>query len=119
MSPRGRPRVLKRPGQAPSFPHDDVGATARDERCGDVLRLDAGERGFSEVDLDLRPRVEAERAGADVTSEPIDLVGREDAATTALAACDALELAELLEGVDPDVRVRANAERDPASAHAL
>ena len=36
-----------------------------------------------------------------------------------LAPSDALELAELLQRIDPDVGIRADAERDPALAEAL
>ena len=46
------------------------------------------------------------------------LVGREDAAAAVLTPRDALELAQLLERVDPHVRVGADAERDPAVADA-
>ena len=45
-----------------------------------MLGLDARERAVAEVDLDLRPRVEPERASADVAAELEQLLGREDAA---------------------------------------
>src|SRR5207344_2993815 len=72
-----------------------------------------------EVDLDLRPLVEAQRPRADVSAERVQLVGREHAASLRLAARDPLELAELLEGVDADVRVGADAERYRAPPNAL
>src|SRR5262245_23480733 len=97
MSLRRRPRVLKRAQRGASFPDHDVGAAARDEGCRDVLRVDAGQRRVGEVDLDLRPRIDAERTGAGVSPEVVELVGREDATAAGLTACDAFELAELLE----------------------
>ena len=72
-----------------------------------------------EVDLDPRPVVEPERARADLAAEAQELLGGEDAAPAGLAARDPLELAQLLERVDADVRVRADAERDRALADAL
>ena len=71
-----------------------------------------------EVDVDLRPPVEAERPGPVRAADRPQLVGREDPAGAALAAPDALELAQLLEGIDAHVRVRADAERDRAVADA-
>ena len=66
-----------------------------------------------EVDLDLRPGVEAEGART-CSSRSVQLLRREDPAPAGLAPRDALELAELLERVDAHVRVRADAERDRA-----
>ena len=91
-----------------------VGAAARDERVEHVARVDAAQRLVLEVDLDLRPRLEPERAAALVGAEAEQPLGREDAARPRLAAGDPLELAQLLERVDADVRVGADAERDPA-----
>ena len=51
--------------------------------------------------------------------EPDQLLGREDAAAAGLTAGDALELAQLLERVDADVRVGSDAERDRPVPDAL
>ena len=59
------------------------------------------------------PRARA-RASALVRAEAEEPLGREDAAPTGLTAGDPLELAELLERVDPHVRVGADRKRDPA-----
>ena len=69
---------------------------------------------MAEVDLDVRPRVEPERGGALAPSRSQQLARRDDVAPQLLPPGDALELAQLLERVDADVRVRADAERDPA-----
>ena len=58
-------------------------------------------------------------SGRPARAEAEQLLGREDASSTGLASRDALELAELLERVDPDVRVGPDAERDRAGADAL
>ena len=71
-----------------------------------------------EVDLDLAPRLEPEGASAVRAADRPERVRVEHAAPAVLPPCDALELAELLEGVDPNVRVAADAERDPAVEHA-
>src|SRR5438445_12018746 len=72
-----------------------------------------------EVDFDVVPSLESERAGAFVGAEAEQRLGGDDVAAPTLAACDSLELAQLLERVDPDVRVGADAEPDAAPAHAL
>ncbi len=64
------------------------------------------------------PGVDPERARAVSPADLPQLVRREDPARAALAPGDPLELAQLLERVDPHVRVRADAERDPAMVHA-
>ena len=51
--------------------------------------------------------------------EAEELLGREDPATAGLAPRDPLELAELLEGIDAHIRVRPDAERDPAGPNPL
>ncbi len=81
-----------------------------------MLRRDAVERAVPDVHLDVVPRVEPERRGADVRADLPELVGREHAAAALLPPRDALELAELLERIDADVRVGADAERDAAMA---
>src|SRR5918911_3778770 len=72
-----------------------------------------------EVDLDLVPLLEAERAGALVRAEAEQRLGGDDVAPATLPACDALELAELLQGIDADVRVGADAHADVALADSL
>src|SRR6476619_7136393 len=84
-----------------------------------MLSRDALERAVIEVDLDLGPCIEPERACPDVVAEVIQLLRREDTTTACLTTRDALELAQLLEGVDAHVRVRADAERDRALPRAL
>src|SRR5262249_19532702 len=71
------------------------------------------------VDLDVVPVLETERAGALVRAEAEQRLGRNDVAAPALSARDPLELAQLLERVDADVRVRADADADAARADAL
>ena len=75
--------------------------------------------GVREVDLDVGPRARAPAPRALVATEAQQLVDRDHVAASALPARDSFELAKLLERVDADVRVRADAERDPARAHAL
>jgi CDP-diacylglycerol--glycerol-3-phosphate 3-phosphatidyltransferase len=65
-----------------------------------------------EVDLDLRPALEAEAAGTLVCAVTQQSLGPEDAASARLAAADPLQLTQLLQRVDPNVRVGADAERD-------
>ncbi len=72
-----------------------------------------------EVDRDLGPRAQTERARTEVTAERVQLVGREHPAATRLAPCDAFELAHLLERVDAHVRVRSDAEGNRSAADAL
>ena len=67
-----------------------------------------------EVDLQIRPRVETERASALVGAEAEQPLGAEDTSPAGLAASDPLHLAQFLERVDPHVRVRPDAERDAA-----
>src|SRR6185436_4984877 len=98
--------------------NDDVAAAAGDERCTEVLPRDAVERPVIEVDLDLTPRVESQSASAVRAADRPQRVRVEHAASAVLPPRDALQLAELLEGVDPNVRVTPDAERDPAVEHA-
>ena len=67
-----------------------------------------------QVDLDLGPRLEPQRAAAFVGAEAEQPLRREDAAGAGLAPGDPFQLAQLLERVDANVRVRADAERNPA-----
>jgi hypothetical protein len=71
------------------------------------------------IDLDVVPMFEAERPGALVGAEAEQRLGGDDAAPTALAPGDSLELSQLLERVDANVGVRADADADPPSADAL
>ena len=60
------------------------------------------------------------RAAAPSSAPNADqVVDPDHVAPAALSARDPLELAELLERVDPDVRVRADADRDPACEQPL
>src|SRR5919199_3245661 len=72
-----------------------------------------------EVDADVRPALEPERARALVGAVAEQPLRREHVPLPALAARDPLELAELLERVDPHVRVRADTDADPALADPL
>ncbi len=63
--------------------------------------------------------VEPERARALRPSRSEEHRGRDHVAAQRLAAGDPLELAELLERIDADVRVRADAEADPAARDPL
>src|SRR6184192_3173000 len=72
-----------------------------------------------EIDADLPPRFEPERCGALVGAEAEQRVRRDDVAAAGAASCDALQLAQLLERVDTDIRVGADADPDPALADLL
>src|SRR5262245_23557723 len=74
---------------------------------------------MGEVDVDVAPRVQAQRASAYLLAERVELVRREDAAATGLATSDALELSQLLEGIDADIGVGADRDRDRARPDAL
>src|SRR5207342_1635712 len=74
---------------------------------------------MSQVDLDRRPLVDADRRGSAGAPDLEQALGRDHVATEGLASRGALELAELLQRVDPHVRVGADAERDPAVEEAL
>ena len=116
--PRARPAELgagRRCTQALGDQANHVGAAACDERVEHVLRGDAlqasGGRDRSRSRATTRARASAAPSSAPKQSSAL---GREDAAPARLPARDPLELAQLLERVDPDVRVGADAERDPA-----
>ena len=72
-----------------------------------------------EVDLGVGPRFETERCGSLVGAYPKQCVGRDDVAALGRPARDPVELSELLERVDPHVRVRADADGDAAIEDAL
>lgn len=72
-----------------------------------------------EVDLDVVPLLEPQRAGAFVGAEAEQRLGGDDAAPARLTSSDSLELAQLLERIDADVGVRADADPDAAGAHSL
>src|SRR5438105_2678673 len=72
-----------------------------------------------QIDLDVLPRLEAKRAGALLRTAAEQGLDREHVAPARLAPRDSLELAQLLEGVDAHVRVRADADANPARAHLL
>jgi hypothetical protein len=65
-----------------------------------------------EVDARFRPRVEAESVGSPLRADGQKRPDGEDASLPCLAATNALELAELFERIDADVRVGADAQRD-------
>ena len=71
-------------------------------------------RRVCQVDVNLRPRLQPERASALVGAKAQQPFHGEHAAFARLATSDSLDLAQLRERVDADVRVGADAERDPA-----
>ncbi len=74
---------------------------------------------MAQVDRDVVPLVDPERGGSVGSPDRKQRLGRNHASAPRLAAGDPLELAELLERVDADVRVGADAERDPTGEDAL
>ncbi len=74
---------------------------------------------MAQVDLDVVPVLETESAGALVGAEAEERLGGDDMAASALASRDSLELPELFEWIDADVRVGADADPDASLAHAL
>src|SRR2546430_2181510 len=72
-----------------------------------------------EVDRDLTPRFQPEACSALVGAEAEQRVRRDDVAPAGAAPRDALQLAQLLERVNADVRVGADADPDPALAQLL
>jgi hypothetical protein len=72
-----------------------------------------------EVDLDIVPPLETERAGTFVRAVTQQRGRGQNVAPSRLPTRDPLQLTELLERVDANVRVRSDAEPDRALAHAL
>src|SRR5205823_13463034 len=80
---------------------------------------DAAQLRVQDVDGDGRPRVDAERPRAFVGADREQRVDGEHVAPAGLAPRDAVQLAQLLERVDAHVRVRADAQADPAAEKPL
>jgi CDP-diacylglycerol--glycerol-3-phosphate 3-phosphatidyltransferase len=72
-----------------------------------------------EIDLDVVPLLEPERAGAFVGAEAQEALRGDDVSAAALPARDPLELAQLLQRIDANVRVGADAQADAPLAHPL
>src|SRR5262245_57072075 len=72
-----------------------------------------------QVDRGVVPLADPDCGGALVGSEAEQRVGRDDVAAAGVPPRDALELAQLLERVDPNVRVGADADADTAFAEPL
>ena len=68
---------------------------------------------MAQVRLDTRPLLEPERLRAFAGSDLEQVGDWDDVSPQLLAACDPLELAELLQRIEAHVRVGADAERDP------
>src|SRR5581483_8650311 len=80
--------------------------------------VDAAQLRVREVDRRLRPLVESERGRPLVGAEAEQRAQRDDAAAPGLPARDSLELTQLLQRVDANVGVAADAHPDRAVAHA-
>jgi CDP-diacylglycerol--glycerol-3-phosphate 3-phosphatidyltransferase len=72
-----------------------------------------------EIDVDVVPLLEPERAGAFVGTEAQEALRRDHVAAAALPARDPFELAQLLQRIDANVRVGADAQPDAPLAHPL
>jgi hypothetical protein len=72
-----------------------------------------------QVDLDLRPLLKAERRRTLVRSDREKRVNGQDVAASRLPSGDAVEFAQLLEGVYANVRVGADAHPDASVQHPL
>ncbi len=72
-----------------------------------------------EIHFHLIPLLEAERTCPLVGAEAEQRLRGDDVAPAALAACNALELAQLFQRIDADVRIGADADSDSARADAL
>src|SRR6266699_1849713 len=90
----------------------DFCRAAEDERGEDILLGDPAQRWMCEVDRDLAPRFEPEGCRAFVGAEAEQRVRRDDVAAAGAPPGDAFQLAQLLERVDADVRVGADADAD-------
>jgi len=91
---------------------EDVRGATPDKGPEEVVG--SAQRDAARVDLDVGPLLEPERARAFVGAEAEERVGRQHVSAAGLAAGDPVQLAQLLERVDADVRVGADAESDPA-----
>src|SRR3954468_24658391 len=85
----------------------------------DIVDGDPRQRRVLEVELDVSPALEPERRSAFVRAKAEEARHRHHVALPGAAAGDALQLAQLLEGVDPHVRVGADADADSAGAELL
>ena len=74
---------------------------------------------MGEIDQDVVPLLEAERACTLVGAEAEKRLRGDDVSPAHLTSRDSLELAQLLERIDADVRVGADADADVARADAL
>jgi hypothetical protein len=72
-----------------------------------------------EIHEDVVPLLEAERACTLVGSEAEKRLRRDDVSPARLTSRDSLELAQLLERIDADIRIGADADADAARADAL
>jgi hypothetical protein len=88
------------------------------DECAERL-LHVAKLRVSQVDLDLRPLFEAERRRTLVRSDGEQRVDGQDISASSLPPGDAVELAQLLEGVYANVRVGADAHPDASVQHAL
>ena len=98
---------------------DDVGGAAEESGGGHVRALDARERAVIESDLDRVPFGERERCRPFLPADTKEMGRMDHVAPKRLSTPNSLELAKLLERVDPDVRVRADAEGNPAPEDGL
>ena len=73
---------------------------------------------MGEIRLDFGPLLEADRLRPLGRADREELRHGNDIAAELLTTCDSLELPQLLERIQPDVRIRADAERDPVLADA-
>src|SRR6266545_4030690 len=81
--------------------------------------LDSSQGRMREIHFHLIPLLEAERTCPLVGAEAEQRLRGDDVAPAALAACNALELAQLFQRIDADVRIGADADSDSARADAL
>src|SRR5438309_11862548 len=89
---------------------EDVRRATGDKRVSPVL--DSRELGMTNVDCHIRPPVEPERTAAAEGADVQEFVHGEDVSAARLAPRDSVELAKLLERIDPHVRVRTDAQLD-------
>src|SRR5581483_4311893 len=118
-SPTPRAARARRCGRATHTSSEDVGAATEDERRVHVLIVDARERRVLEVGVDIGPRPEPERAGTLVGAEAEQAPDGDHVAAERLAPRRSLELPELFERIDADVRIGADADADAPIAEPL